>query len=217
MTQETLARRMFLILHDPFTGKPGVGIEPMKYGLVTAALAHLVMQQRLGLAEGRRVVVVDPRGNGTDDVSAFIVGSIQGSPAAGITRSWVESLTDIVYELVARALMAEGVVRREHGGRRLVRRNPDRFPAVDLLRAAGPRIRLEHMLRSPHEMDVAGAVLAGIVHVFHMDRVLDVDRDRAVVRSSLSAAADHLPADLRSLVDGVASAVSAISLDFRRL
>jgi hypothetical protein len=216
MTQETLARRMFLILHDPFSGKPGVGIEPLKYGLVSAALADLVIQERLGLTGGR-VVVADARGNGADDVAAFLVGSIQHGPDWDISRSWVESFTDIVYELVARGLMADGVVRREHGGRRVVRRNPDRFPAVDLLRAAGPKIRLEHMLRSPQDLDAAGAALAGIVRALQMDRVIDTDSDRTSVRSALTAAAERMPADVKALVNGVAAAVTTVSLDFRRL
>jgi hypothetical protein len=207
---------MFLILHDPFTGRACVDIEPMKHGLVTAALADLVVQRRLGMTDGR-VVVVDPQGNEAGDVSELIVESMKGSRGADVTRSWVESLADLVYELVARKLMTDGVVRSQHGGRRVMRRNADRFPAVDLLRASGPRIRLERMLRSPHEMDVAGAVLAAIVHALHLGRALEIDRDRAAVKRSLAAAIDHLPADLRGLVDELSAAVSTIPLDFRRL
>jgi len=219
MSQDTLARRLFLILHDPFTGKPGVGIEPIKYGLVATALADLMMERRIGIENGH-ILLADPRedgsrDDGTDSVSALLLEGIQsGSP---ITRSWVDSFTDLVYELVARELTADGVVRRVHGGRRMVRRNPDRFRAVDLLRAAGPRIRLEHMLRSPHDLDLAGAVLAGVIDALHMERVLDVDRDRAAVKRSLASATERLPADLRGLVNDVAAAVATIALDFRRL
>ncbi|OLT15409.1 hypothetical protein BJF78_01370 [Pseudonocardia sp. CNS-139] len=134
-----------------------------------------------------------------------------------IARSNVEALTTITYELVARGLVADGVVRRMHGSRRLVRRGADRFPAVDLLRAAGPRIRLEHMLRSPHDLDVPGAVLARIVHTLEMERVFDVDRDRAAVKGAAASAAQILPADLRGLIDEFAAAVSEVTLTFRRL
>lgn len=216
MKQETLARRMFLILHDPFSGKPGVDIEPMKQGVVTAALADLVMKRRLRVADWS-VTVLEPSPGGTDDVSELIIGSIKGGYGSDIMRSWVESFTDLVYELVARGLMADRVVRRQHGGRRVMRRNPDRFPALDLLRAAGPRVRLEYMLRSPHDMDLDGVVLAGIIHALHLDSVLDTDRDRAAVRSALATAVEYLPADLRGLIDGVTAAVTPVPLTFRRL
>jgi hypothetical protein len=215
MAQDTLVRRMFLILHDPFTGKPGIGHDLLKCGLVAAALADLMLDRRLGM-ENDRIVVADPRGNGTDEVGAFVVESIQRQPSAHTVRSWVEALTEVLYELVARGLVTEGVVRREQGGRRLVRRSADRFPAVDLLRAARPRVRLEHMLRDPRDLDVAGSALAGIIRALGVERVLDLDRDRAAVKTSVAAAADHLPIDLKSLVDGVESAVSAISLTIRR-
>jgi hypothetical protein len=215
MVQDTLARRMFLILHDPFTGKPEIGHDLLKCGLVAAALADLMLERRLGM-ENDRIVVADPRGTGVDEIGAFVVESIQRQPSAHTVRSWVEALTDVVYELVARGLVTDGVVRREQGGRRLLRRSADRFPAVDLLQAARPRVRLEHMLRVPREMDVPGAALAGIIRALEVERVLDVDRDRSEVKSAVAAAADQLPIDLKSLVDGVESAVSAISLTVRR-
>jgi hypothetical protein len=216
MTQGTLARKLFLILHDSFTGKPGVSPEGVKYGLVTAALADLVIQGRLGV-EGSQVVVVDRRPYGLDDVGAFVVETVQQRSDSHVARSWIESFTEVVYELVARGLVADGIVRRENGGRRVVKRNPDRFPAVDLLRAAGPRIRLEHMLRSPHDLDPEGVVLAGIIHSLRLDRALAADGDRVAVRNALGGVTQQLPADVRELVENVAMAVAAVSLDFRRL
>jgi Golgi phosphoprotein 3 (GPP34) len=215
MTQDGLAGRMFLILHDPFTGKPGVTQELVRYGVVAAALADLMMQGRLHRENGR-VTVTGARPGSTDDVSAFLLTTIQAEPSH-VTRSWVESFTGVTYELVARALVAGGVVRREHGGRRLVRRNPDRFPAVDLLRAAGPRVRLEHMLRVPRDLDQAGAALATIISGLGMERVLDIDRERAAVENAAAGAATHLPADVRALIEDVAAAVSEVALTFRRL
>jgi hypothetical protein len=216
MTQETLARRIFLILHDPFTGKPGVSLDGVKYGLVTAGLAGLVTQRRLGVHNGR-VTVLERRGRGSDDVAAFLMQGIYGRPDTYIARSWVEAFTDPVYELVARGLVADGIVRHENGGRRLVRRNPDRFPAVDLVRAAGPKVRLEHMLSSPHDLDFDGAMLAAIIQALHLDHVIDLERERPAVRAALAAAAQQVTADIGELVESVAAAVSAISLDFRRL
>jgi hypothetical protein len=215
MVQDTLARRMFLVLHDPFTGKPAIGHDLLKCGLVAGALGDLMLERRLGM-ENDRIVVADPRSYGVDELGAFVVESIQRQASAHTVRSWVEALIDVVYELVARGLIADAVVRREPGGRRLLRRGADRFPAVDLLRAARPRVHLEHMLRVPDDRDVAGRTLAGIIRALEVERVLDVDRDRTAVKNDVAEAAEHLPIDLRGLVDGVEAAVSAISLTVRR-
>lgn len=210
-----LVKRMFLVLHNPFTGKPAVNPDLLRCGLVAAALADLMLARRLGM-ENDRVVVADPGDTGADEVGAFVVESIQRQPTAHTVRSWVEALADVLYELVARRLVDEGIVRREQGGRRFLRRGPDRFPALDLLRASGPRLRLEHMLRTPREMDLPGATFAAILGALEVERVLDVDRNRAEVRRAVAAAGAQLPIDLRSMVDGVGSAVSAIALTIRR-
>jgi hypothetical protein len=73
------------------------------------------------------------------------------------------------------------------------------------------------MLRSAHDLDLAGAALASIINGLGLERVLDVDRERAAVKKAVGAAATHLPTDLRSLVDDVSAAVSEVPLTFRRL
>lgn len=215
MPQDMLAKRMFLILHNPFTGKPDVGQDLLKCGLVAAELADLILSRRLGM-ENDRIVVADTRGSGVDEIGAFVVESIQRQASAHTVRSWVEALADVLFELVARGLVDDGIVRREQGGRRLLRRSADRFPAVDLMRAAGPRLRLEHMLRTPRERELNNAVIAAIIGALEVDRVLDVDRDRASVRHSIAEATASLPIDMRGLVQGVEDSVAAISLIVRR-
>lgn len=215
MPQDMLAKRMFLILHNPFTGKADVGQDLLKCGIVAAELADLILARRLGM-ENDRIVVADTRGSGADEIGAFVVESIHRQESAHTVRSWVEALADVLFELVARGLVDDGIVRREPGGRRLLRRGADRFPAVDLMRAAGPRLRLEHMLRTPSERELSGAVTAAILGALEVDRVLDVDRDRASVRQSIAEAAASLPIDMRGLVQGVEDSVAAISLIVRR-
>jgi hypothetical protein len=215
MAQDMLVRKMFLLLHNPFNGKPEIGHDQLKCALVAAELADLIIARRLGM-ENDRVVVAESRGTGGDEIGAFVVESIQRQPSGHTVRSWVEALADVLYELVARNLTTDGVVRRQEGGRRLLRRSPDRFPALDLMRASGPRLRLEHMLRTPREREVSGAALAAIIGALDVERILDIDRDRATVRAAVAAATDSLPVDLRALVAGVEDAVSAISLVVRR-
>jgi Golgi phosphoprotein 3 (GPP34) len=215
MAQDLLVRKLFLIFHNPFTGKPEIGPELLRCGLVAAAFADLVIARRVGL-ENDRVVVAEARRPDDDEISGFILDSIQSQPTARTVRSWAEALADAIYELAAHELATDGVVRRQVGGRRLLRRSPDRFPALDLIRASGPRVRLEHMLRTPRQSDIAGATIAAIIGALEVERILDVDRDRAMVRTSVAAATESLPMDLRALITGVTDAVSAISLVVRR-
>jgi hypothetical protein len=215
MAQDLLVRKMFLILHDPFSGKPLIGHDLLKCGLVATELADLIIGARIGI-ENDRIVVADTRSAGIDEVGAFVVESIQRQPTAHTVRSWVEAFADVLYDLVARGLQDDRVVRRVAGGRRLTRRSPDRFPAVDLMRASGPRLRLEHMLRRPRDRDVPGGALAAILGALEVERVLDIDRDRAAVKAAVADATDALPIDLANLVAGVRDSVSAISLIVRR-
>jgi hypothetical protein len=216
MSQDMLVKRMFLILHDPFTGKPDVGPDLLKCGLVAAELADLMMARRLGM-ENDRVVVAEPHGGGSDEIGAFVVESIQRQPNAHTVRSWVEALAEVLYEQVARALVEQGTVRRVRGGRRLLGRSPDRFPAADMLAASGPRLRLEHALRNPAELDVQRASIAAILGALEVERVLDFYHDdRPAAQAAIAAATESLPFDLRALVAGVEDSLTAISLIIRR-
>lgn len=215
MTQSALARKMFLIVHDSFSGKALGPPTLIRYAVVTAGLAELVMQRRLAVDDGRVVMVGDWRGDG-DDVHAVLAAAI-GPGGRSISRSWVEETADAVFAQVVRGLVTDGVVRRElRGG--LLRRNPvSRFPAADLLSAAGPRVQLEHMLRSPHDLDIVGSTFAAIIDGLHLDGVLDGDVDRATVRRAAADAVKILPSNLWDLLAAVTTAVEVVTLTFRRL
>jgi hypothetical protein len=215
MDRQRLAADFFLIAHDEFSGKRRISAELLGCGLVGAQLAELVMADRVTV-QGGRLLVTEVRGDGSDEVGAYVAESIQRQTAAHSVRIWVETLREVLYELIARRLVAEGVVRREQGGRQLMRKRPDRFPATDLLAAARPRLRLEHMLRTPHEFDLPGAVMAVLIGALGVEAVLDPELDRAATRELMGELEENLPVDLRALVDGVRTAVTAISLTVRR-
>jgi Golgi phosphoprotein 3 (GPP34) len=215
MTEDALIWKMFLILHDSFSGKTDVPPSLVRCGLVTAGLADLALHQRVAVESGR-IVATDPQWFDRDDVEIFLLGSIRPQGSV-ITRTWMEGLGDSVYERVVSRLVADRVVRREERGGRLRRSTTDCFPAVDLLRAAGPRACLEHMLHSPHDMDLVGATLAGVIECLRLESVLDFNQDRVAVKQALAIATRGLPPDLRTLLDAVAAAVSQVTLTFRRL
>mgnify|MGYP001097843269 CR=1 FL=1 len=216
MTENALARKMFLVLHDPFSGKALAPPKLIRYAVGTAGLADLVLQGRLAVNGARITAVGGWRDGGRPGVHAVLVGEV--GPAGGdITRSWVERVGDAAYAQVAHELVAARVIRREVRGGLLRRGVEERFPAVDLLGAAGPRVQLEHMLCSPHDMDVVGATIAAILDSLRLDAALDFDCDRDVARRAAAAAARGLPDGVRDLVTEVGKAVIEVTLTFRRL
>ncbi|MDQ3577143.1 MAG: GPP34 family phosphoprotein [Actinomycetota bacterium] len=215
MAQDKLAESMFLLLHDPFSGRPEVAPELLNCALVAAELAELIIAGRVGI-DNDRVVLIDGGDVGSDEMSAFVLESIRSQPRTHSVRSWVEVLSDVLYEMVAGELVEGGVVSREQGGRRLLRRGADRFPSVDLLRASAPRVGLEHMLRVPDDLDLQGAVIAAILGALDIVQGFDVGIDRVALRGRIAELTQQLPSDLRDIVAGVEASAASISLTVRR-
>jgi hypothetical protein len=215
MERPRLAADFFLIAHDEFSGKLRISAALLGCGLAGAQLAEHVTEGQL-VVEAGRLLAMDLPKDSADEVGAYVIETIRQQSSTHSVRVWVDTFSEMLPELIARRLVADGVVRREEGGRQLMRRRPDRYPATDLLAAARPRLRLEHMLRTPQEFDLSGAVLAVLVGALGVDATLDPELDRAAARELISRLRMHLPADLRELIEGVEAAVAAISLSVRR-
>jgi len=215
MDRHWLAADFFLIVHDEFSGKVRISLDLLCCGLVGSQLADLIVANRLAV-EGGRVLVTDDRSEARDEVGDYVVESISRQTSTHSVRVWVDTLQEVLYELIGRRLINDGVVRREQGGRQLMRRRPDRFPATDLLAAARPRLRLEHMLRTPQEFDLPGAILAVLVGAVGVETVLDPEIDRTAARELMTRLEENFPADLRALIEGVRAAAVAVSLTVRR-
>lgn len=121
-----LADEFFLINHD-LTGKPLIRRDLLGLGLVVALLAELIMEGRVGMRDGR-VVVLDRAGNG-DDATDFIIASLAAQWSNYPVRTWTDNLDDTAYELVARRLVERGTVRRVQA-RRLLGSRKDVFLAA---------------------------------------------------------------------------------------
>ena len=211
MGRTHLAPNLFLTAHDSFTGKLAVSRELLDCGLVAAELADLIIHRRLDMS-GDRVVVAAQRGDGGDDeIGAYVVESVSRQPKSHTVRTWAGSLGETVFGLVAGRLVDDGVVRWE-ARRGPLRRGPDRYPAVDLLKASGPKVRLQHMISHPADFDLPGAVNASIVGVLGVERILEVDVDKSVF-GVINA---NLPRPLQALMSGLATSVAAVSLTVRR-
>lgn len=124
--------------------------------------------------------------------------------------TWIATLADPLLELVSGRLVTGGVLQR--GGRGLFGVGGARFPALDLLASARPQVRLTYMLRHPHDMDPTGAMCAALLGSVGAQKALDVDGDRARIRTGVDLATESLPGDLRRLLVGVEVACEAQSL-----
>jgi hypothetical protein len=210
MTRSHLAENFFLIFHDPFTGKLTISRELLDCGLVTSELADLVLTGHLDIVDDR-VVVTERKDGAEDPISAYVLEAVGRQKSAHSVRVWAESIGEIVFGLVSQHLIDNGVVRVEQH-RAMLRRGPDRFPAQDLLKASGPRLRLEHMIRNPRTFDLPGAVAAAIVGALGVERTFEFDVDREL----FTDLTDNLPPTLQRLLAGVTATAAAISLTVRR-
>lgn len=224
METEQWSEEFFLIAHNEFTGRPHINRDLLGCGLVAAQFAQLVASRRLSVVDGRVAAPpeTDSAAGGAraldteaQDIDAYVIESVQRQPSGHTVRTWTTSLADVLHELLGRRLVEAGVVRREQGGG-LLRRRPDRFPSVDLLRAARPRLRLENMLRRPRELDLQNGFTAALVWALGVDGVLDPELDRAEARELVDEIGERLPADLQELLAGTRAAVAAVSLTVRR-
>jgi hypothetical protein len=209
MKQTTkLSCQLFLLLHDPFTGKGEVSRGLLECGVAAAELADLVIGRRLGVIDDHVVMADQVQAGPTDRVGEYVLGCVADQPKTYSVRTWVGSLGEAVTDLVVRELVDEGVVRHERGSLGLRGRKPDRFPAVDLLRASSSRNRVRHMLTHPAEFDLAGATVASIVGALGAERVFEVHDARDVLKE-LST---YLPSALQAVMAGLAAAVAAASV-----
>ena len=196
--QDKLAARLFLILHDPFSGRCAVSPMALRCALVGAELAELILNRRVAMVN-ELIVPGEASAPGADALSAFVVGAITRQPEHYPVPVWLAAIGDAVAELVAARLMEVGILVRT---RSLVRRR-GRFPAINLLAAAGPRVRLEYMVRTPEDADVASATCAALIDAVGAGRVLQGETSRRDLRRGLAALTVILSADLRSLVTSV--------------
>lgn len=209
-----LATSFFLLAHDVFTGKLLVKADLLCCGISGAQFADLMLADRLQMLTAR-ITPLDDRTDGTNGPAAYVMQAVLNQPETHIVRTWVDNL-GLLPELVARDLIEQGLVRREPSGS-LRRHRPDRFPAADLVRAAGPSVRLQHALRHPRDMDLYHGVLAALIWAVGADSsVLDRDVDRSIARAVVEQVVDNLPPGLAELVEGVRAAAAAVSLRVHR-
>jgi Golgi phosphoprotein 3 (GPP34) len=213
--RDSLAVDFFLLAHDPFDdGRLSVNPEILGYGLVGGKFTDLILRRWLR-CDDDRVVAVDA-GTPKDEIDSFVVAAVRSQTQPHPVRSWVEPLQDELYELVGDRVVDSGIMRREQAPRRIGRaRQPDRFPAVDLLAVNAPRQRIEQMMRSPKDLTLAAGMLVALLSVLGIDRAIAPDADRTAIREIVLEIEDNLPMDLRAVYDAIKTLTGEASLRLR--
>ena len=207
-----LADELFLIGHDEYSGKTIISGEVLDTGLAGAVLGELLLAGRITIAEGKVTLEDDrPYGEGVSDAA---IAEIRRKGNTFAVRSWVEYLREQVREIVARRLIAAGLIRTEQA--RSMFRQVTRFPATDPMKAAAPRVRLRYLLERPQLLDLQAATLASLVKACALESVLVLDLRPGPGTDLIANAQAVLPPDGLALVKGVDMAVAAIALTIRR-
>lgn len=207
-----LADEFFLINHDDLNGKPLLRRDLLGSGLVVALLAELIMQDRAALREGR-VTVLDREAHG-DDATDFVIDSLEMQRSAHSVRVWTDNLDDTAYELVARRLVARGVVRRVRP-RRLLGTRKEHFPSVHR-DAVQPLVSLNEVIENPGQADAQQALLVAMMAATGAERVLANEPDRDRINTAVARLVGRLPAELAQLLTGLEEAIAARLLSVRR-
>lgn len=212
---EPLAVDFFLIAHDPFdNGRLAISTELLGAGLVAAELADLILARRLGVEDD--ILVVTNPGGQLDDVDDYVIEAVGGQDSVHPVRTWIEPLQDGLYALVARKLVASGIVRRQQSARRIGRgRAPDRFPANDLLAACRPQQQLEEALRAPRDLTLPDGMLAALVGVLGIEGQLNLAVERPILRELLAEVEQYLPTDLWAVCNAVRTITVEMSVRSR--
>ena len=107
-------------------------------------------------------------------------------------------------------------MRRKEAARRIGRgREPDRFPAVDLLSVNAPQQRLDQMMRSPKDLTLSAGMLVALLSVLGIDRAIAPDVDRGRIREIVAEIEENLPTDLRAVYDAIKTLTGEASLRLR--
>jgi hypothetical protein len=207
-----LADELFLVGHDPYSGKPQISDNALDTGLAGAVLAELALTDRIYVDDDTVVTVRDQRPRG-ERVSDAALAEILKQRDLHPVRAWVEYLRDHARTMVAPRLVQMGLVERVQS--RSMLKQIIRYPATDPVRASSAESRLRYMLDHPENLDVQTAVLAGLVMAVGLDFKLSGASPREI-RDGLSRMLRILRPDMRSLIVGVESAVAALALSARR-
>jgi hypothetical protein len=215
-SSQPLSVDFFMIAHDPFDGgKLRISTELLGCGLVGAQLAELILGHRLTV-NGELLSILDMNGR-RDVLEDYVLEHVANQGTEHPVRAWIEPLQDGVYALIGDQLVAGGTLGRQPGPRRIGRggRQPDRFPANDLLVACRPQQQLERLLRLPKDLTLPMGTLAVLIDSLGLDGLLDPALDRSRLHELLAEVEQNLPAELQAVSVAIRTIAGEVSLRAR--
>jgi hypothetical protein len=199
-----LHQELYLFAHDR-NGTPAIHLPSLSVGLGAAALADLVLTDRLAISAGRLVV--------RQAVAAGepVTDSILAAVAATATRDlghWLRGVAGNIYERATGALVAAGLL--TVGGRRR------RYRPADPTQASVACARMRWATYGHEYPDPQCAALCGLTAVLRLERGLHLDEPSADVVARLSHLGRvYFPAG-NELVDAVAYLVAEAAVSVYR-
>jgi hypothetical protein len=207
MNATPLANELFLVAHDPYSGRAHAGPKVVDTGLAGAVLGELVLSGRLLIADDSRIYLPDARPSGEPVTDAAIV-RVAEQVAPHPAQAWVEYLRDHTRDAVVTRMLRAGIIQQPRP--RGMLRNSMLYPAADPLSATSALLRLRHLLDHPGYLDDTSAALGGLVLATKLDFLLTGGSPNEV-RDGLARMYQRLPAGLRVLVAAVESAVAGLT------
>lgn len=157
-----LADELFCIAHDDRTGRSRLHSRVLGLGLAAGLLGELVLCDRVEIADGGGIRVVN-RAPPADVLAHATLSQLLAQSQHRDLRTWLAFLAETAVESVAGRLVLAGVWQREER-RRLGRTRVWHVP-TDANVVAWRGMRLARLLTSTDVIDTPDAVLAGLVAV----------------------------------------------------
>lgn len=199
-----LADEFYLIAHADTTGQPRLHPKAAGYGLASALLAELYLQERLTVdASG---VVVTSAAPPPDLLAHTVLEHLLGEAQQHPVRDWLAFLGRTSVEDVARRLTRAGVLEVVEN-RRLwgVTRS---YVPVAINEAAWPKARITSRLSARTPMELPDQMLAGLCFATGLIRDMLWDDTAHASRVYLAQVIADLPTPLRTLISETEIAVS---------
>lgn len=190
-----LAARIFLLLHDQFSGRPTVANHILEDGVATARLAQLLLTDQLTLSNNRLLPgapMFDRHGASADPEGDRIVDTARqhgGSTAQDMIRQLAPSIT----RAVAARLVSSGLVRR--------RSRPLRRPHYPRVDQQDLSVNLRDRLVAPPSTmaccnDMENAILGVLSEVQALEVMVPCRHELNAIYDRLAPAHQHLVVSL---------------------
>jgi hypothetical protein len=204
----TLPTELFLISHGG-DGRPRLDQAMLETAVAGAALCELVRAGLVAVDEGCAIPTGAVRRD--DTIVDFVLRSLGGDPQP--ISAWTRTVRRELFLLLAQRLADDGTVLPMKS--RVWARAPVYYKPTDEAIAKEPAVRVvRHLIGASEVPDERTYLLAALVEIAEIHAELPVDLRRRQVRELMAGLlrSRTLPTDLRTILDGVDSAIASIAL-----